>query len=233
MPARDSIFDKKPEDINKLKKESSKFFVAWYDFVAISLRREILKKPFEFLWIFAGTLLVTILIVFLLLSLLFNRINISFSTPTFFMSSMPSIELFSGNSTTSRMDPIDLLNLIKENNKDYALIDVRSAKEFNEGHIKTAVSVPVYNTNLIDKNGKLNMGEIKSQINNLTKGKKMIVVYGRTQFSNYPSQIAAKLGKKGQALGVGWNEFAHFKTLWVPESMWDTVDIQNYIQTKE
>lgn len=66
--------------------------------------------------------------------------------------------------------------------KNYVIVDVRTAQEYNEGHIKNAISIP---------NDKIGNGEIKE----LPNKDQLILVYCRS--GNRSRQAAEKLLKMG------------------------------------
>lgn len=223
-----------PESFSKLELASENVMLSWYDFFANSLRREIKKKPKEFLLIFVFAFLGTVLASAVLFVFLVGGINMRFSLPSFSLPTFSVAEISTGsNSSSVKYDPVILLDKIKKGEHDYALIDIRSFDEYEEGHIKTALSMPVYGTNLIKEDGSLDRGLIKKAIEEKSKDKKTIIIYGHSQHSSVSEKVASILGKKSQVLSVGWNEWAHFKTLWVPEGMWNEVDLSSFIQTRE
>lgn len=138
----------------------------------------------------------------------------------------------SGGNTAS-IDPYILVSAIKRNDKGYVIIDVRSKKEFDQGHIQTAQSYPMYDA-LEKWTGGI---DTKDQITKAARAippNTTVVVYGHFANSALPQLVAQKLqakGKKAYVLAVGWNEFAHMSNVWIPEAAWRDVDIQKYIQT--
>lgn len=61
---------------------------------------------------------------------------------------------------------------------------------------------------------------------------KEIIVYGLTRFSSINDEAVLAFRKDGfhaRVLAVGWNEWAHMITYWLPEPEWKTIQIQRYI----
>lgn len=224
------------ETASALKKEGRHFLFSVFDFVFLNMRSKYKKSPLEFFVLFIGGFVLSVLISAFILLVLFQKIDVNISVPAYSFGA-PSFLSFSGNSSrvlASKMDPVVLLGMIKKNSSDYVLIDVRSANEFNQGHIKTAISIPVYGTKFLRADGSIDKKGLKEAFAKSIKNKKQIVLYGQSQYSAYPEVIikALKL-KNAQVLSVGWNEWMHFKNLWIPESEWNRIDINNYVQIKE
>lgn len=225
-----------PETKVQLEKEGRKYLLAWYDYLTLLIRKNINKNTSGLLLIFSGVFVITIIVSFVLLRILINGVDIKVLIPSF---SIPNLELIKTSSISSVMsvyDPMILLEKIKKGDKDYKLIDIRSFDEFEQGHIKTAISIPVYGTNLIKKDGSLDAGLIKRSFKEKAGSTNLVIIYGHTEFSTYTKQVASLIDKGGnrvKALLIGWNEWAHFKTLWVPEKEWNSVDPAKFIQRKE
>ncbi len=224
------------ETASALKKEGRHFLLSLFDFVVLNMRSKYKKSPLEFFVLFIGGFVLSVLLSAFILLVLFQKIDVNISAPAYSFGA-PSFLSFSGNSTrvsSSKMDPVVLLGMIKKNNPDYVLIDVRSASEFDQGHIKTAVSVPVYGTQFLRADGSIDKKGLKEAFAKATKDKKQIVLYGQSQYSAYPEVIIEALRlKNAQVLSVGWNEWMHFKNLWLPESDWNRIDVRDYVQVQE
>jgi glycerol dehydrogenase-like iron-containing ADH family enzyme len=78
---------------------------------------------------------------------------------------------------------------------------------------------------------KMDEKRISEQIRKIKK-KTVVIVYGHTSYSSYVPRVVELLQNRAidaEALSVGWNEFRHFKNLWVPESVWDSFDLDLYL----
>lgn len=118
------------------------------------------------------------------------------------------------------VDPLVLLKLIDSGDQKIVLIDIRDSLSYKKAHIKGAVNY--------------SRDQIKKDISKFKK--KKIIIYGDTTSSVLSKEIALLLIEKGidaRLMSVGWNEFRHFKNLWVPESQWSEIDVNKYIQTNE
>lgn len=91
----------------------------------------------------------------------------------------------------------EVIDSVREEDRDLVLVDVRDAADYREGHIKGAISMPVEE---IDRRYK----EIPSN--------KEIVTYCYSQTCHLSTQAALKLVKHGIAareLNVGWKEWVN------------------------
>lgn len=107
------------------------------------------------------------------------------------------------------MGPMELIKMIDERGPSLVILDTRDESDYKRGHVKSAV---------------LELGETKN---------KLVVVYGQSAFDTVPKQTVISLLEKGinaKVLSIGWNEFRHFRNLWVPDSMWGKFDPGKYIQ---
>ena len=133
--------------------------------------------------------------------------------------------------TASWVDPYDLLLKMRKGKYDtFLLIDTRSKKDFLKAHIKSAESFPLY-----DEKGdprKLDNSLISNFWEKYKDEKRQIILYGTFGESVLVHELSNRLTSKGvknTRLSVGWNEWRHFRNLWLPESMWDTVHMDEYV----
>ena len=117
-------------------------------------------------------------------------------------------------------DPYTLLTEIKENKNTVTLLDVRPDSEYRNGHIMGAISVPFSGqSDLLNKT--------------LKYKNKRIIIYGGSAYSTDPLKaftILLKNNFDARMLAVGWNEWKHLSTVWLPESQWTAIDINNFIK---
>lgn len=131
-------------------------------------------------------------------------------------------------------DPILLMSDIRTNSNKVLIVDVRSLEDFNQGHIKNAVhiSVGIKDAQYPHKDDlSLAVKEIKK-----ISEDKLVIVYGHFQGTSYVQELAQMLRKKdvsATSLAIGWNEWYHFRNLWLPESQWNTTDMNLYVQMNE
>lgn len=129
-------------------------------------------------------------------------------------------------SSVQILDPITLI----QSNDAYTIIDIRSKEEYAKSHIKKAVSIPVYR---ID-GAVMQLAELHNLIipRDIDRTKP-VVLYGPSAYFASTTKVATQLQKQGfhvYVLSVGWNEFRHFQNIWIPELLWGTINVMNYIQ---
>ncbi len=118
------------------------------------------------------------------------------------------------------LDPMVLLQIIDSNTSEAIIIDLRDNPSYQKAHIKGAVTYP--------------KEKLTRELSKLKK--KKIILYSDTAYSLTAKETILTLLNKGfdvRLLSIGWNEFRHFKNLWVPESSWDKIDVNKYIQTND
>jgi len=123
-------------------------------------------------------------------------------------------------------DPVRLKNEVKTQSNRALLIDLRNSKEFTKGHIKASVSLPW--------TGDLNTW--LREFRKLNSKNKAIVIYEHSQVSVAPQELALYLRKTGLSayyLAIGYNEWRHFHTFWLPESEWGDWQVEQYVDLKE
>lgn len=227
----------KIESLQELKKEGKFFILHWFDFIMLSFRKELKQKPKEFLLLFTLGVIISIAFFSFLIYGFMYGISVNLSLPTFSAPNFAQFQILSSgrNNPGKVFDPVLLISKIKKNDTDYVLIDVRGKDEYEKGHITTSISIPVFGTDMLQSDGSVDSRKIKNAFKGRTD-KKIVILYGHTAYSSFPHQVAEvldKSGKKVKVLGIGWNEWAHFKSLWVPESLWGSIDENQFVQLKE
>ena len=127
-------------------------------------------------------------------------------------------------------DPYTILQGFRKGKQDFLLVDVRSKRDFEKAHIKTAVSFPLYEENGEVKNI---TGSTADEFIRQYRQKNSVVVYAQFSGSQPSKDFAAVLrqaGVQASPLAIGWNEWRHFRNLWVPESQWDEVQVEEFIE---
>ncbi|HRN96669.1 MAG TPA: rhodanese-like domain-containing protein [Candidatus Levybacteria bacterium] len=151
--------------------------------------------------------------------------------------SMPALSLpvFSSSTQAQQMyDPYVLLQQIQKKKKDIVIVDLRTGSDYSEGHIKNAINVPLA-LNTQGKEYERSIAGAVEEIRTISK-EKTVVVYGHFSGSQFVYDMTQALRKKRvptYSLAVGWNEWYHFRNLWLPESQWNMIDMDTYVQTNE
>ncbi len=131
---------------------------------------------------------------------------------------------------TESVDPNELLVMIKAGDSSIKVIDIRSKQDFNKGHIKSASSFPLYTDSgqviKIDR-------ELFDGFRKLYPDKKnSLILYGHFSGTEVVYKLRDELRRRhvnAAALTIGWNEWRHFRNLWLPESMWDKININEFV----
>jgi rhodanese-related sulfurtransferase len=131
---------------------------------------------------------------------------------------------------TESVDPNELLVMIKAGDSSIKVIDIRSKQDFNKGHIKSASSFPLYTDSgqviKIDR-------ELFDGFRKLYPDKKnSLILYGHFSGTEVVYKLRDELRRRhvnAAALTIGWNEWRHFRNLWLPESMWDKININDFV----
>lgn len=204
----------------------------WYiTFLPRTTRVYIKKDSFRLFLLFFGmfgiSFLISLFILFVwpLLGYAYNRISI----PTVHVGSLVQ-NPFKTTKDTLVYDPYALVLQIDKGIKDIVLIDLRSPKEYAKEHIKYAINVPAYTS--IQSMDRIVLDKAFVEHVREKAGDKSVIVYGHFTGSPVAKEAATLLASQGigvSSLAVGWNEWRHFKNLWVPEIVWDDLDINKYV----
>lgn len=131
--------------------------------------------------------------------------------------------------TAVHVSPHGLWKHMDKGDKDFILVDLRSPQEYEKEHITGAINIPAYkdpNTSAYEE-----VDRIVNSFRKLPKDKDIIVYC-----YSIPCMTGRKVGKMlaengiyVKHLGVGWNEWRHFWTMWNHEHEWDTTKPEDYI----
>jgi|TARA_Y100000310_G_scaffold169177_4_gene169182 rhodanese-related sulfurtransferase len=134
--------------------------------------------------------------------------------------------------TSVLVSPHGLRKKMDKGDKSFVLVDLRSGEEYEREHIVGAVSVPAYKDPETSA-----YGDVERIVNGFrtiieeNPGKDVIVYC-----YSIPCMTGRKVGRMlaeneifVKELGVGWNEWRHFWTLWNHEHEWDNTNVFDYI----
>lgn len=203
------------EELEVLEKKGARKVLKWYDFGASSLRDEIKRRPAQYFFLFITSFIGSALTTGAALIIFSGNLVAQFMPK-------PAPQVRSAQVTgvpvtikVQKYDPLLLASKLRKRETDFELIDIRSASDFNKGHILNAVSLPVYSTGMVTKEGDLDSETIKKAFKEYINTDKFLIIYAQNAYSTIPLDVAALLGtgeKKVKALAVGWDEWVHLQT---------------------
>lgn len=127
------------------------------------------------------------------------------------------------------VSPHSLRKKMDKNDKSYILVDLRSAQEYQKEHIISAINIPAYKDP--DTPAYEDEARIIGAFSDLPKDKEVIVYC-----YSMPCMTGRKVGKMlaesnifVKHLGIGWNEWRWFWTLWNHEHEWQTTKAEDYV----
>ncbi len=146
-------------------------------------------------------------------------------------SSQSLIADFYATENAVHVSPHSLRKKIMEGKQDVVLVDLRSAEEYEKEHIVGAVSIPAYKDKDHSDYGAIDriVGEFRE-----LPTEKNIIVYCYSIPCMTGRKVGEMLADRGiyvQHLGIGWNEWRHFWTLWNHEHEWNQTSVDDYIAT--
>lgn len=127
------------------------------------------------------------------------------------------------------ISPHSLRKKMDKQDKNYVLVDLRSAQEYEKEHIIGSINIPAYkdpDTSAYDE-----MERIVSEFKKLPKDKE-VIVYCYSMPCMTGRKVGLALAENGifvKHLGIGWNEWRHFWTLWNHEHEWKLTKPEEYI----
>ena len=200
------------EEINELEKKHTKKFLRLYDFGFQKLRAEIKKRPAQFFFLFVTSFFGSVLTSAVALFIFSGNMIALFAAPQVQPEATKGVQVATSKVEAQKYDPLLLASKLKKKESDMVIIDIRPVDEYVAGHIVTAINIPVYGTNLVDKAGDITPVTIKETFKNYLGAGKLVIIYAQNSYATIPSDIAAVLSEgemKVKALAVGWEEWKH------------------------
>ena len=127
------------------------------------------------------------------------------------------------------ISPHSLRRMMDKGDQSYILVDLRSPQEYEKEHIIGAVSIPAYTDP--DTSAYEEVDRIVNQFKELLEDKE-VIVYCYSMPCMTGRKIGLMLAEHGifvKHLGIGWNEWRHFWTLWNHEHEWNKALVEDYI----
>ncbi len=206
-----SFFEQEKEEISRLEKKGSRKFLKLYDFGSSSLRAEIKKRPGHFFFLFITSFVGSVVTTTFALFGLSANILAQFASPQLQAKAEPPAKVEAKKVVeTEKYDHLLLASKLRKEEDDFVIVDIRSEKDFEAGHIVTAVSIPVYETDLVTEKGDLDGEAVANAFQEVAELKKLVIVYGPNAYAVLPDEIAVLLSKEGvsiKPLAVGFKEW--------------------------
>lgn len=127
------------------------------------------------------------------------------------------------------ISPHSLRRMMDRGDTNYILVDLRSPQEYEKEHVIGAVSISAYkdpDTSAYDE-----MERIVNEFKKLPKDKE-VIVYCYSMPCMTGRKVGLALAENGifvKHLGIGWNEWRYFWTLWNHEHEWVLTKPEDYI----
>lgn len=132
----------------------------------------------------------------------------------------------------AHVSPHGLRRHMDKGDSNFIVVDLRSPQEYEREHIIGAISIPAYtdpNTSAYEEKDRI-VRQFQELIN--ANPEKEIITYCYSIPCMTGRKVGEMLAKKGiyvKTLGIGWNEWRHFWTLWNHEHEWKTTKPEDYI----
>lgn len=127
------------------------------------------------------------------------------------------------------VSPHSIRKAIAKGDDSFVLVDLRSQQEYEKEHIIGAISIPAYS----DPDTSA-YGDVERIVNEFSKlpEDKDIIMYCYSM----PCMTGRKIGKMlvehgiyAKHLGIGWNEWRYYWTLWNHELEWNQTNVEDYV----
>lgn len=130
------------------------------------------------------------------------------------------------------VSPHHIRKAMTNGDETFILVDLRSQEEYENEHIIGALSIPAYKTP--DESAYGDVERITNSFKELERAnpEKEIIVYCYSIPCMTGRKIGKMLAENGiyvKHLGVGWNEWRYFWTLWNHPHEWNNTFVEDYV----
>lgn len=203
------------EEIADLEKKGKRKFLKLYDFGASKLRNEIKRKPGQYFFLFITSFLGSMITTGAALFMFSTNLVVQFVPKP--AQQVQGTQAYENKKIVpvDKYDPLLLAAKLKKNEVDFEIIDIRPMSEYLSGHINGAINIPVYGTEIVNKNGDIDTDSLKLVFKQYLLTDKLLVIYAQNSYSTIPNEIAVLFSspaKRVKALAVGWEEWLHLNS---------------------
>ncbi len=127
------------------------------------------------------------------------------------------------------VSPHHIRKALDKGDESFILVDLRSQEEYEHEHIVGAINIPAYKNPSTSDYG--DVERIVIEFSKLPRDKDIIVYcYSMPCMSGRKiGKILVEHGIYVKHLGIGWNEWRYYWTLWNHEHEWNATDVEDYI----
>ena len=130
------------------------------------------------------------------------------------------------------VSPHHLRKAIAKGDDSFVLVDLRSPEEYEREHVVGAINIPAYKDSETSAYGEVDriVGSFEELI--ASNPDKEVIAYCYSIPCMTGRKIGNLLAEHGvyvKQLGVGWNEWRYFWSLWNHEHEWDQTDVMDYV----
>lgn len=139
------------------------------------------------------------------------------------------IEDFYLTENAVHVSPHSLRKMMDKGDSSFVLVDLRSQQEYEQEHIIGAISIPAYKDP--DTSAYGDVERIVGEFSRLPEDKD-IIVYCYSMPCMTGRKIGKMLAEHGiyvKHLGIGWNEWRYYWTLWNHEQEWNRTSATDYV----
>ncbi|MDP7182053.1 MAG: rhodanese-like domain-containing protein [Candidatus Woesearchaeota archaeon] len=133
--------------------------------------------------------------------------------------------------TAVSVSPHHIRKHMAKGDQSFILVDLRSPMEYEAEHIRGAINIPAYKDP--DTSAYGDVERIVSSFKALPKDKE-VIVYCYSIPCMTGRKIGNLLAENGvyvKHLGVGWNEWRYFWTMWNHPHEWNNTHVEDYLWT--
>lgn len=206
-----SFFEKEKEELEKLEKKGGKKFLKFYDFGASSLRAEIKRRPAQYFFLFISTFLGSVITSSIALFGFSSNIIAQFASEKM-PEKVAGVQITPTPSIVEaiKFDHMLLASKLRSGDEGYEIVDIRTKKEYDKGHIVTSKNLPVYESDILTEEGDIDAKALFQAFEEYLSTDKTLIIYAQNAYSPLPEEIAKLLNsgsKSVKALAVGFEEW--------------------------